>query len=46
MVTFVNHVELRSLLMTSLSKLYISLKSFFFDRDWAGSASDGSRTKW
>ena len=32
-------VELRSLLMTSPSKFYISLKSFFFDRDWVGSAS-------
>src|SRR6218665_3857798 len=32
-------VELRSLLMTSLSKFYISLKSFF-GRDWAGSASE------
>ena len=33
-------VELRSLLMTSPSKFYISLKSFFFGRDWAGSASE------
>src|SRR6218665_3714562 len=28
-------VELRSLLMTSPSKFYISLKSFFFGHDWA-----------
>ena len=33
-------VELRSLLMTSPSKFYISLKSFFFGHDWAGSASE------
>ena len=35
-------VELRSLslLMTSPYKFYISLKSFFFGRDWAGSASE------
>src|SRR6218665_1809304 len=33
-------VELRSLLMTSPSKFYIYLKSFFFGRDWAGSASE------
>src|SRR6218665_4530 len=33
-------VELRFLLMTSPSKFYISLKSFFFGRDWAGSASE------
>ena len=33
-------VELRSLLMTSLSECYISLKSFFFGHDWAGSASE------
>ena len=32
-------LELRSLLMTSPSKLYISLKSFF-GRDWAGGASE------
>ena len=31
---------LRSLLMTSLSKFYISFKSFFFGRDWARSASE------
>src|SRR6218665_3442760 len=34
------HVELRSLVMTLPSKLYISLKSFFFGRDWAGSTSE------
>src|SRR6218665_709814 len=33
-------VELHSLLMTSPSKLYISLKYFFFCHDWAGSASE------
>src|SRR6218665_2274866 len=33
-------VELRSLLMTSPSKFDLSLKSFFFGRDWAGSASE------
>src|SRR6218665_1442400 len=33
-------VELRSLLMTSPSKFYIFLRSFFFGRDWAGSASE------
>src|SRR6218665_926062 len=33
-------VELRSLLMTRLSKFYISLKSFFFGHDWAGSTSE------
>src|SRR6218665_1443873 len=33
-------VELRSLLMVLPSKFYISLKSFFFGRDWAGSASE------
>ena len=33
-------VELRSLLMSRPSKFYISLKSFFFGRDWAGSASE------
>ena len=33
-------VELRSLLMTSPSKFYISLKSFFFGRYWAASASE------
>src|SRR6218665_2364913 len=33
-------VELRSLLMTSPTKFYISLKSFFLGRDWAGSASE------
>ena len=32
-------VQLHSLLMTSPSKFYISLKSFF-RRDWAGSASE------
>jgi len=32
--------ELRSLLMAHPSKFYISLKSFFFVRGWAGSASD------
>jgi len=32
--------ELRSLLMTQPSKFYISLKCFFFGRDWAGSASE------
>ena len=32
--------ELRSLLMAHPSKFYISLKSFFFVRDWAGSASE------
>src|SRR6218665_2771331 len=31
-------IELRSLLMTRPSKFYISLKSFFFGHDWAGSA--------
>src|SRR6218665_907978 len=31
--------ELRSLLMAHPSKFYISLKSFLFVRDWAGSAS-------
>src|SRR6218665_1249515 len=35
-------VELRSLLMARPSKFYICLKSFFFGRDWAGSASDYS----
>jgi len=30
----------RALLMTSPSKFYISLKSFFFGHDWAGSASE------
>src|SRR6218665_1855557 len=29
-------VELRSLLIPRPSKFYISLKFFFFDRDWAG----------
>src|SRR6218665_112057 len=33
-------VELHSLLMTSSSKFCISLKSFFFGRDWAGCASE------
>ena len=34
-------VELRSLLMMAHpSKAYISLKSFFFGLDWAGSASE------
>ena len=33
-------VELRSLLMTHPSKFYISLKFFFFGRDWDGSASE------
>src|SRR6218665_804678 len=33
-------VELRSLLMTSPSKFYISLKSFLVGRHWAGSASE------
>src|SRR6218665_2836223 len=33
-------LELRSLLMAHPSKFYISLKSFFFVRDWAGSASE------
>src|SRR6218665_3050199 len=33
-------VELCSLLMASPSKFYISLKSFFFGRDWAGSTSE------
>src|SRR6218665_3045929 len=32
--------ELHSLLMAQPSKFYISLKSFFFVRDWAGSASE------
>src|SRR6218665_1334668 len=32
--------ELRSLLVAHPSKFYISLKSFFFVRDWAGSASE------
>jgi len=32
--------ELRSLLMAHPSKFYISLKSFLFVRDWAGSASE------
>ena len=32
--------ELRSLLMAHSSKFYISLKSFLFVRDWAGSASE------
>src|SRR6218665_3001245 len=32
--------ELRSLLMARPSKFYISLKSFFFVRYWAGSASE------
>ena len=32
--------QLRSLLMAYPSKFYISLKSFFFVRDWAGSASE------
>ena len=32
--------ELRSLLMAHPSKFYISLKAFFFVRDWAGSASE------
>src|SRR6218665_3411039 len=34
------HVELRSLLLTPPSKFYISLKSLFIGRDWAGSASE------
>src|SRR6218665_354226 len=33
-------VELRSLLMTSPTKFYISLKSFFFGHDWAGNACE------
>ena len=33
-------IELRSLLVACLSKFYISLKSFFFGRDCAGSASE------
>jgi len=33
-------VVLRSLLMTHPSKCYIPLKSFFFGRVWAGSASE------
>src|SRR6218665_2869561 len=33
-------VELRSLLMACPSNFYISLKSFFFGRDWVGSASE------
>ena len=33
-------VELHSLLMTHPSKFYISLKSFFFGRDWAGSTPE------
>src|SRR6218665_596336 len=33
-------VELRFLLMACPSKFCISLKSFFFGRDWAGSASE------
>src|SRR6218665_899316 len=33
-------VELRTLLMACPSKFYIFLKSFFFGRDWAGSASE------
>ena len=32
-------VELRSLLMARPSQFHISLKSFFFGHDWAGSAS-------
>src|SRR6218665_53862 len=32
--------ELCSLLMAHPSKFYISLKSFFFVRDWAGSTSE------
>src|SRR6218665_1701080 len=32
--------ELRSVLMAHPSKFYISLKSFFFVRGWAGSASE------
>jgi len=32
--------ELRSLLMAHPSKVYISLKSFFFVLDWAGSTSE------
>src|SRR6218665_3640279 len=32
--------ELHSLLMAHPSKFYISRKSFFFVRDWAGSASE------
>src|SRR6218665_1288391 len=32
--------ELRSVLMAHPSKFYISLKSFFFVRVWAGSASE------
>src|SRR6218665_1064162 len=33
-------IELCFLLMTRPSKFYISLKSFFFGRDWAGSTSE------
>ena len=33
-------VKLHSLLMTFSSEFYISLKSFFFCHDWAGSASE------
>src|SRR6218665_901016 len=33
-------VELRSLLIACASKFYISLKPFFFGRDWARSASE------
>jgi len=33
-------VESSFLLMTRPSKFYISLKSFFFGGDWAGSASE------
>ena len=32
--------ELRSVLMAHPSKFYISLKSFFFVRGWAGSTSE------
>ena len=32
--------ELRSLLVAHPSKFYISLKSFFFAHDWAGSAAE------
>src|SRR6218665_2025910 len=33
-------IELRSLLMACHSKFYISVKSFFFGCDWAGSTSE------
>ena len=38
-------VELRSFLMARLSKFYISLKSFFFGRDWLGAPLSSSVLK-